>query len=85
MTIQVSQRDGIVLIQIVRPGIVTTIGLHPLEARNLRDALNGMNLDYLPFFFTSSGTGSANPAYPPRIPVIDLSESDPDAREVSDL
>jgi len=84
MTIQVSQRDGIVLIQTIRPGIVTTIGLHPLEARNLRDALNEMNLNYVPFFFNADGT-THNPGYPPKIPVIDLSESDPDAREVSDL
>jgi hypothetical protein len=85
MTIQVSQRDGIVFLQTIRPGIVTTLGLHPIEARNLRDALNDMPLDHVPFFFNTDGSTVNTPAYPPKIPVIDLSDHDQNAREVSEL
>jgi hypothetical protein len=69
MTIQVSQREGVVLIQTVRPGIVTTIGLHPLEAKNLRDALNGMDLNGMPFLPSD---------VPQNLLVIDCAPYDPE-------
>ena len=58
--------------------IVTTIGLHPLEARNLRDALNLMDLNAMPML-------ASYRIDPPNVPVVDLSHLDPNAREVSDL